>query len=77
METLEPELVIANAVQEIEEEIAQEETHAGQMEEFAKTEFSGEMRSPEKTEGFGETENPGKTGDPGKIEKPENHDCRR
>lgn len=71
VETLEPELVIANAVQEIEEEIAQEETHAGQMEEFAKTEFSGEMRSPEKTEGFGETENPGKTGDPGKIEKPE------
>ena len=73
VETLEPELVIANAVQEIEEEIAQEETHAGQMEEFAKTEFSGEMRnpegirnpgemkSPEKTEGSGEEENPGKT----------------
>lgn len=73
VETLEPELVIANAVQEIEEEIAQEETHAGQMEEFAKTEFSGEMRnpegirnpgemkSPEKTEGSGEAENPGKT----------------
>ena len=83
VETLEPELVIANAVQEIEEEIAQEETHAGQMEEFAKTEFSGEMRnpegirnpgemkSPEKTEVSGESENPGKTGDPGKIEKPE------
>ena len=73
VETLEPELVIANAVQEIEEEIAQEETHAGQMEEFAKTEFSGEMRnpegirnpgemkSPEKTEVSGEEENPGKT----------------
>ena len=72
VETLEPELVIANAVQEIEEEIAQEETHAGQMEEFAKTEFSGEMRnpegirnpgemkSPEKTEVSGEEENPGK-----------------
>lgn len=63
VETLEPELVIANAVQEIEEEIAQEETHAGQMEEFAKTEFSGEMRSPEKTEVSGEAENPGKTAD--------------
>lgn len=71
VETLEPELVIANAVQEIEEEIAQEETHAGQMEEFAKTEFSGEMRSPEKTEGFGETENPGKTEGSEKIENPE------
>ena len=85
VETLEPELVIANAVQEIEEEIAQEETHAGQMEEFAKTEFSGEMRnpegirnpgemkSPEKTEGSGEAENPGKTEDSSRetVQSPE------
>ena len=71
VETLEPELVIANAVQEIEEEIAQEETHAGQMEGIRNP---GEMKSPEKTEGSGEAGNPGKTEgsvgteNPGRVE---------
>ena len=68
VETLEPELVIANAVQEIEEEIAQEETHAGQMEEFAKTEFSGEMRNPEEMKNSEGIRNPGEMRSPEKTE---------
>ena len=77
VETLEPELVIANAVQEIEEEIAQEETHAGQMEGICEDRiFGGNEKSRGNQKSWGNEKPlrkrkfPGKKKIPGKQRAP-------